>query len=91
MLGNGFAWGQSSHSLAWVYRVSGNTLCPKRVFCAMNHSARTGADVSNAATIICDDGITFSMLGTSLLLGNAHSDPPVYNGNIALEPFQINI
>mmetsp|Transcript_19791 Transcript_19791/g.29034 ORF Transcript_19791/g.29034 Transcript_19791/m.29034 type:complete len:398 (+) Transcript_19791:463-1656(+) len=77
MLGNGFAWGQSSHLLAWVYHVSGNTLCPKRVFCAMNHSERTGADVSHAATIICDDGITFSMSGTSLLPGNAHSDPPV--------------
>lgn len=76
MLGNGFAWGQSSHLLAWIYHV-GDNLRPQRVYCAMNHSDKTGADVSHAATIQCEDGVTFSLSGTSLLPGNAHSDPPI--------------
>mmetsp|Transcript_27424 Transcript_27424/g.58930 ORF Transcript_27424/g.58930 Transcript_27424/m.58930 type:complete len:375 (+) Transcript_27424:678-1802(+) len=87
MLGNGFAWGQSSHLLAWIYHVTcsnGNEygeqqqqLAPSRVYCAMTTSEKTGADVSHAATVICENGATFSLSGTSLLPGNAHSDPPV--------------
>ena len=78
MLGNGFAWGQSSHLLAWIYHVAGsNNLIPTRVYCAMTTSERTGADVSHAATVVCNNGATFSLSGTSLLPGNAHSDPPV--------------
>ena len=79
MLGNGFAWGQSSHILAWIYHVVGpEQLVPTRVFCSMTNSDVTGADVSHAATIICNNGATtFSLSGTSLLPGNAHSDPPV--------------
>ena len=35
MLGNGFAWGQSSHLLAWIYHVAGcENLVPSRVYCA---------------------------------------------------------
>ena len=78
MLGNGFAWGQASHLLAWIYHVAGaGTLVPKRAFCAMTHSAATGADVSHAATVVCEGGTTLGLTGTSLLPGNAHSDPPV--------------
>ena len=56
----------------------------------MTHSDVTGADVSHSATIRCDtdrslngdeegksDNIVLSVSGTSLLPGNAHSDPPV--------------
>ena len=43
MLGNGFAWGQSSHILSWIYHVT--KLDPKKVFCVMTHSEITGADV----------------------------------------------
>lgn len=43
----------------------------------MTTSERTGADVSHAATVVCKNGATFSLSGTSLLPGNAHSDPPV--------------
>lgn len=51
----------------------------------MNHSPQTGADISHAATIVCQnstasmpkDEVILSMSGTSLLPGNAHSDPPV--------------
>lgn len=92
MLGNGFGWGQSSHLLAWIYHVCGpQNLVPTEVFCAMNHSKTTGADVSHAATILCrrnnddgddndnnnDDPVVFSLSDTSLLPGNLHSDPPV--------------
>ena len=90
MLGNGFAWGQSSHLFAWLYHVC-PMLRPIEVFCNMTHSDVTGADVSHSATIRCgtnstsadsssdDDGenIVLSVSGTSLLPGNAHSDPPV--------------
>eukprot|EP00984_Skeletonema_dohrnii_P006164 scaffold2199_cov120-Skeletonema_dohrnii-CCMP3373.AAC.5 len=78
MLGNGFAWGQQSHILSWIYHVAGvENLVPSKVFCHMTKSDKTGADVSHAATVICSNGATFSLSGTSLLPGNAHSDPPV--------------
>ncbi|KAL9178338.1 hypothetical protein ACHAXT_001766 [Thalassiosira profunda] len=78
MLGNGFAWGQSSHLLGFIYFVTGSEhLTPSRVYCAMTHSEETGADVSHAATITCQNGATFSLSGTSLLPGNAHSETPV--------------
>lgn len=80
MQGNGFAWGQSSHLLGWIYNVCPN-LQPEQVFCAMNHSEATGADLSHAATVICRDGdrpdVVMSISGTTLLPGNAHSHPPV--------------
>ena len=73
-----FTRGQSSHLLAWIYHVAGcENLIPTRVYCAMTTSERTGADISHAATVICKNGATFSLSGTSLLPGNAHSDPPV--------------
>lgn len=78
MLGNGFAWGQQSHILSWIYHVAGGeNLIPEKVFCAMTKSSKTGADVSHAASVICCNGVTFSLSGTSLLPGNAHSNPPV--------------
>ncbi|KAL3811368.1 hypothetical protein ACHAXA_011332 [Cyclostephanos tholiformis] len=78
MIGNGFAWGQSSHILAWVYHAVGpGMLVPSRVHCVMTHSDATGADVSHAATVACVCGAAISLSGTSLLPGNAHSDPPV--------------
>ncbi|KAL3781970.1 hypothetical protein HJC23_001315, partial [Cyclotella cryptica] len=73
-----FTRGQSSHLLAWIYHVAGSeNLIPTRVYCAMTTSERTGADVSHAAMVLCKNGATFSLSGTSLLPGNAHSDPPV--------------
>ena len=77
MLGNGFAWGQQSHLLSWIYHVVGNDLEPDRVFCGMTHSEKTGADVSHSSTILCKNGAVLSLSGTSLLPGNAHSNPPV--------------
>lgn len=43
----------------------------------MTHSQTTGADVAHAATVTCQNGAVLSISGTSLLPGNAHSDPPV--------------
>jgi predicted dehydrogenase len=79
MIGNGFAWGQASHLLAWIYHVCGaTTLIPHKVYCTMHHSKITGADVAHAASIQCNHGtVTMSLSGTSLLPGNAHSHPPV--------------
>ena len=78
MIGNGFAWGQSSHLLSWIYHVCGNDVKPKKVFCTMDHSEATGADISHSATIICQQpGVNMSISGTTLLPGNAHSEPPV--------------
>lgn len=84
MVGNGFAWGQSSHLLAWIYHVCGSggddsstCITPTKAYCINNHSDKTGADVSHAATISCSNNVTFSLSGTTLLPGHAHSDPPV--------------
>lgn len=77
MLGNGFAWGQSSHLLAWIYHVCGEDLQPEKVYCTMHQSKITGADIAHSASIKCNNGVTMSLSGTSLLPGNAHSDPPV--------------
>jgi predicted dehydrogenase len=81
MLGNGFAWGQSSHLFAYLYHICPH-LQPVDVFCTMTHSEKTGADVSHSATIRCSDGkekeyVVMSVSGTSLLPGNAHSHPPI--------------
>jgi len=67
MLGNGFAWGQLSHTFAWVYLVTG--LTPKSVFCHMSYSETTGADVYNSATVRCDGGATISVQGIGDIAG----------------------
>ena len=78
MIGNGFAWGQSCHLLAWVLHIVGDRLGrPASVYCSMTHSEETGADVSFAATVKCEGGATMSLSGTSLLPGNQYADPPV--------------
>jgi predicted dehydrogenase len=33
--------------------------------------------VAHAATVVCENNVVMSLSGTSLLPGNAHSDPPV--------------
>lgn len=81
MLGNGFAWGQCSHLLAWIFQVCPNLL-PHHVFCIMNESRITGADVSHSASIVCSDtcgtnDVVLSMSGTSMLPGNVHSEPAI--------------
>lgn len=80
MNGNGYAWGQLAHILAWIYAVLGadnDVAVPKKVFCTMSHAPNTGADISLAAVITCSDGITFSINGTALLPGSQYADPPI--------------
>lgn len=78
MNGNGYAWGQMAHILAWIYAVLGNDVAvPKKVFCTMTHAPNTGADISLAAVITCSEGISFSISGTALLPGSQYADPPI--------------
>jgi predicted dehydrogenase len=82
MNGNGYAWGQLAHVLAWIYNVLGagsaaEVATPTKVYCNMSHAPNTGADVSLAAVITCKDGVTFSLDGTALLPGSQYADPPI--------------
>jgi predicted dehydrogenase len=82
MNGNGYAWGQLAHVLAWIYNVLGagteeDIAKPIKVYCTMSHAPNTGADASLAAVITCSDGITFSLDGTALLPGSQYADPPI--------------
>ncbi|CAJ1428823.1 unnamed protein product, partial [Effrenium voratum] len=65
--GNGFAWGQSCHTLAWVYWVAG--LSPESVFCKMVRSKSTGADIFTSAIIQCTNGATITCEGLAGLPG----------------------
>mmetsp|Transcript_54565 Transcript_54565/g.165233 ORF Transcript_54565/g.165233 Transcript_54565/m.165233 type:complete len:387 (+) Transcript_54565:55-1215(+) len=65
MLGNGFGWGQLSHTLAWVYMVTG--LTPATVFCTMGYSEKTGADLYDAAVVRCTSGATINVQGVATL------------------------
>ncbi|CAE7301359.1 unnamed protein product, partial [Symbiodinium pilosum] len=67
MTGNGFAWGQSCHTLAWVYMVTG--LVPESVFCKMKCCKVTGADIFTSALIQCTNGATICCQGLAGLPG----------------------
>ena len=65
MVGNGFGWGQLSHTFAWVYGATG--LTPSTVYAAAVHSAATGADVYDAATITCTNGALINASGVGTI------------------------
>jgi len=65
MLGNGFAWGQLSHTFAWIYKVTG--LTPRTVYAVTSRAEETGADLVDAATITCVNGATISLSGVGSL------------------------
>lgn len=67
MTGNGMAWGQLSHTLAWVLRVA--NLTPVSVIAEMNHSEKTGADMYDAALIRCSNGAIICLQGVATLAG----------------------
>uniref|UniRef100_A0A7S2YTI0 GFO/IDH/MocA-like oxidoreductase domain-containing protein n=1 Tax=Entomoneis paludosa TaxID=265537 RepID=A0A7S2YTI0_9STRA len=74
MLGNGFAWGQQSHLLAWIFWVCGvDNLIPQQVYCSMNHCSTTGADIAHSATITCANQVVFNVSGTALLPGSEYA------------------
>ena len=58
----GYAWGQMSHSLAWMVHVSG--LAVKRVYCASGLSP-AGVDFYDAATCVAANGATIALSGAS--------------------------
>lgn len=62
---NGFAWGQASHTLAWVFQVSG--LEPETVFAFMGISEKSGADIYDAAVVRCTNGALISITGCATL------------------------
>ena len=55
---NGFARGQLSHTLAWVFGVTG--LEPQTVYSQMVLSETSGADIYDAATVRCTNGALIS-------------------------------
>ena len=61
MQGNGFGWGQFSHTFAWVYKVTG--LVPKRVYAVSTASEATGADLFDALVVTCTNGCTINASG----------------------------
>jgi predicted dehydrogenase len=70
MVGNGFAWGQSSHLLAFLFHILPN--CdPKRVYCRMALSKETGADIAHSATIECLDLTTATTITTTTTTSEA--------------------
>ncbi|CAE8636582.1 unnamed protein product [Polarella glacialis] len=69
MVGNGFAWGQLSHTLAWVFMVTG--LCPASVFCRMVYSKKSGADLYDSASIGCTNGASIAVQGIASMPGAA--------------------
>jgi len=71
MVGNGFGWGQITHLLAWIFRVT--RLVPSSVFCVLGKSDITGADIYNSAVITCSCGATISLSGTAAVPGNEHA------------------
>jgi predicted dehydrogenase len=91
MVGNGFAWGQSSHLLAFLFHILPHCE-PKTVHCRMAMSHTTGADIAHSATVECLDlsaasssneelsannTVVLNMSGTALLPGHQYADPPI--------------
>jgi predicted dehydrogenase len=76
MAGNGFAWGQLSHLLAWIFHVAPE-LSPVTAFASMGRSERSGADLHDAAVVVCEGGATISISGSASVPGDAHGDAPV--------------
>ena len=64
MVGNGFGWGQFSHTFAWIFKVTG--LTPKLVYCSSTVSEKTGADLYNAVVITCTNGCTINASGVGV-------------------------
>lgn len=68
MVGNGFAWGQAAHPLAWFWMVS--QLTPAEVFSFHGKATKTNADMFDACSILCTNGATVSFSGSGSYPGN---------------------
>jgi len=86
MVGNGFGWGQLSHSLAWIYKVTG--LKPKEVFAFMTYSEKSSADMYDAAVVRCTNGATISIQGVATMPGqNPETSKQIDNKVFGTEGF----
>lgn len=87
MLGNGFAWGQLSHSLASILRTT--ELTPIEVLASMRFSEKSGADLYDTAIIRCEEnGATIAFQGTASLPGeNPTSQKQISNKIFGSEGF----
>jgi predicted dehydrogenase len=68
MVGYGFCWGQMSHTLAWVYKMT--SLTPVKVHAFLTCSERTGADVVASINVFCSNGATISISGLANVPGD---------------------
>jgi len=73
----GYAWGQMSHSLAWMIHVSGLRLA--RVYCAAGRS-KAGVDLYDAATAVARNGasVVLSGAGTVPKHKGMHTDIRIF-------------
>ena len=73
----GYAWGQMSHSLAWMIHVSG--LSVAQVYCASGLSP-SGVDFYDAATARASNGATIALSGASTVPKHRgmHTDVRIY-------------
>lgn len=73
----GYAWGQMSHSLAWMIHVAGITV--DEVFCAAGLSP-SGVDFYDAATARAGNGATIALSGASTVPKHRgmHTDVRIY-------------
>ena len=73
----GYAWGQMSHSLAWMIHVAGVTM--KQVYCVAGQS-QTGVDFYDAATGTATNGATVVLSGASTVPKHKgmHTDIRIY-------------
>jgi predicted dehydrogenase len=69
MKGNGFGWGQFSHTFAWVFKVTG--LTPTKVYAVCGKSKTSGADIHDALVVTCTNGATISATGVGTSAGSA--------------------
>ena len=76
----GYAWGQMSHSLAWMIHVSGLTV--RNVYCAAGQSP-TGVDFYDAATARASNGATIVLSGASTVPKHRgmHTDVRIYGAD----------
>lgn len=68
MVGNGFCWGQLSHTLAWIYKST--NLHPAKVFAFLGHSTKTRADTFCTIGITCECGALISISGNAYVPGD---------------------
>jgi predicted dehydrogenase len=61
MAGNGFGWGQFSHTFAWIFKVAG--LTPEKVYAVCTTSVTSGADIFDSLIITCTNGCTINASG----------------------------